>query len=51
MPMGYALESALRHPSHLEGRHGWEIVGQIVDPVGTFYRFGLAGSLLGRRLK
>lgn len=27
------------------------VVGQIVDPVGTFYRFGLAGSLAGRRLK
>jgi F420-non-reducing hydrogenase small subunit len=25
------------------------IVRGIVDPVGTFYRFGLAGSLLGRR--
>jgi len=25
------------------------IVGEIVDPVGTFYRFGLAGSLLHRR--
>ncbi len=24
------------------------IVGEIVDPVGTFYRFGLAGSLLHR---
>jgi F420-non-reducing hydrogenase small subunit len=27
------------------------IVDQIVDPVGTFYRFGLAGSLAGRRLR
>jgi F420-non-reducing hydrogenase small subunit len=25
------------------------IVSQIVDPIGTFYRFGLAGSLLQRR--
>jgi hypothetical protein len=24
------------------------IVGQIVDPVGTFYRFGLPASLLHR---
>jgi F420-non-reducing hydrogenase small subunit len=28
-----------------------KIVAEIVDPVGTFYRFGLAGSLVGRRLK
>jgi len=27
------------------------IVNQIVDPVGTFYRFNLAGSLVGRRLR
>ncbi|OGD14043.1 MAG: oxidoreductase, partial [Candidatus Aminicenantes bacterium RBG_16_66_30] len=27
------------------------IADQIVDPVGTFYRFGLAGSLVGRRIK
>lgn len=27
------------------------IVKQVVDPVGTFYRFGLAGSLVGRRLR
>jgi F420-non-reducing hydrogenase small subunit len=26
------------------------IVDQIVDPVGTFYRFGMAGSLIGRRV-
>ena len=26
-------------------------VDQIVDPVGTFYRFGLAGSLVGRRIR
>lgn len=26
-------------------------VDQIVDPVGTFYRFGLAGSLVGRRVR
>jgi F420-non-reducing hydrogenase small subunit len=25
------------------------IVSQIADPIGTFYRFGLAGSLLRRR--
>lgn len=25
-----------------------EIVGQIKDPLGTFYRFGLANSILGR---
>jgi F420-non-reducing hydrogenase small subunit len=24
---------------------------QIIDPVGTFYRFGLAGSLVGRRVR
>lgn len=28
-----------------------KVVGQIVDPIGTFYRFGLAGSLTGRRLR
>jgi F420-non-reducing hydrogenase small subunit len=27
------------------------IVDQILDPVGTFYRFNLAGSLAGRRLR
>jgi F420-non-reducing hydrogenase small subunit len=27
-----------------------KIVNQIVDPVGTFYRFNLPGSLLGRRM-
>jgi F420-non-reducing hydrogenase small subunit len=27
------------------------VVDQIVDPVGTFYRFGLAGSLIGRRVR
>jgi F420-non-reducing hydrogenase small subunit len=27
------------------------IVGQILDPVGTFYRFNLAGSLAGRRIR
>ena len=27
-----------------------KIVNQIVDPVGTFYRFNLPGSLLGRRV-
>lgn len=26
------------------------VVDQIVDPIGTFYRFGLAGSLVGRRV-
>jgi F420-non-reducing hydrogenase small subunit len=26
-------------------------VDQLVDPVGTFYRFGLAGSLIGRRVR
>lgn len=26
------------------------IVGEILDPVGTFYRFGLAGSIVGRRI-
>jgi len=28
-----------------------KIAAQIIDPVGTFYRFGLASSLVGRRLK
>lgn len=27
------------------------IVDQILDPVGTFYRFNLAGSIAGRRLR
>ncbi len=27
------------------------IVNQILDPVGTFYRFNLAGSLIGRRVR
>ena len=27
------------------------IVDQILDPVGTFYRFNLAGSIVGRRLR
>jgi F420-non-reducing hydrogenase small subunit len=27
------------------------VVNEILDPVGTFYRFGLAGSLTGRRLR
>lgn len=27
-----------------------KVVGQIVDPVGTFYRFNLPSSLLGRRV-
>jgi F420-non-reducing hydrogenase small subunit len=27
------------------------VVKQILDPVGTFYRFSLASSLIGRRLK
>jgi F420-non-reducing hydrogenase small subunit len=27
------------------------VVDQIIDPVGTFYRFGLAGSLVGRRMR
>ncbi len=27
------------------------IVDQMLDPVGTFYRFNIAGSLIGRRLK
>ena len=27
-----------------------KIVDQIVDPVGTFYRFSLPSSLLGRRI-
>jgi F420-non-reducing hydrogenase small subunit len=28
-----------------------EIVNQVLDPVGTFYRFNLAGSIVGRRLR
>jgi F420-non-reducing hydrogenase small subunit len=28
-----------------------KITAQIIDPVGTFYRFGLASSLVGRRVK
>lgn len=28
-----------------------EIIGQIVDPAGTFYRYGVAGSLLGKGRK
>jgi F420-non-reducing hydrogenase small subunit len=27
------------------------VVNEVLDPIGTFYRFGLAGSLAGRRLK
>jgi len=28
-----------------------KVVDQILDPIGTFYRFGLAGSIVGRRLR
>ncbi len=28
-----------------------KVVDQILDPVGTFYRFGLASSIVGRRLR
>ena len=28
-----------------------KIVNQILDPVGTFYRFNLAGSFVGRRIR
>ena len=28
-----------------------KVVDQILDPIGTFYRFGLAGSIIGRRLR